>query len=177
MSDFSPKFNLLDVAAMTSDQIRDAQKIIDNKTFDLAQRVNANTEHFIERFLADTGARIEDCELCQQNDNGVIRIWVRRRDSVNKDSNGGSFFGYGNSLEPRYSMPPTDAYINKLEPGEPHFLLMGRDPKAPHCVRRWAVREIEESDSPSEKAQAAFNIANAMEVWRAARNPGEPGAE
>lgn len=127
------------------------------KTFEAVQKVNAIKEHFIDRYLTATGARIEDCELCEQMMDGVIRMWIRRKSDAPA------------TAEIAEVLPPTDAYIHKLKPGEPHFLLMARDPYAPVLLRSWADMEELFNGGPTEKSKAARITADAMEVWRAAQ--------
>lgn len=67
-----------------------------------------------------------------------------------------------------------DCYA-KLEPDEPYFLVMGRDPLAPAMVRFWAEGRAEqirtglkpETDRPM--VDEAFECANKMNLWRAER--------
>lgn len=53
-------------------------------------------------------------------------------------------------------------------PGEPSFVLLGRDPQAPDLVETWAdVRAIAEPSSP--KPEMARRIASAMRAWKIGR--------
>jgi len=47
----------------------------------------SNLEHFVARYLAATGARIEDTTLCQQADRetGIIRYWCEPKTFVMDD--------------------------------------------------------------------------------------------
>lgn len=78
-------------------------------------------------------------------------------------------------IEAKPALPPIDAYINKLEPGEPHFLLMGRDPFAPHGVYAWIEAATRTGES-EEKLRQAYAVAAAMEVW-GKRNQPDTSAE
>lgn len=66
------------------------------------------------------------------------------------------------------------------EPDEPMFHLLGRDPTAPSLVRAWAshrILQIDDGQRPSTdrlKAENAFNIADAMDLWRAVNRPERP---
>lgn len=51
-----------------------------------------------------------------------------------------------------------DCY-SKLEPDEPHFVLMGRDPAAALLIRLWAI--LREPDSSPEKIAEANDCAAA----------------
>lgn len=65
-----------------------------------------------------------------------------------------------------------DCY-SALEPDEPYFVLMARDPMASSLVRMWAVirqEAIEKNLKPNsdiEKVLEAKGCAESMEVWRA----------
>jgi hypothetical protein len=64
-----------------------------------------------------------------------------------------------------------DCYHN-LEPDEPHFVLMARDPAAAAIVRQWAATRrllIDHGIKPKadlEKIAEALDCAQQMEDWR-----------
>jgi hypothetical protein len=60
--------------------------------------------------------------------------------------------------------------LEKLEPGEPYFVLRGQDLLAPELVESWAI-EAELNDCPLEKVADARRIANAMRGWRQKKMP------
>jgi hypothetical protein len=77
---------------------------------------------------------------------------------------------------------PYDCFQN-LEPDEPYFLLMGRDPAAANLVRLWAVRRQEAIDAGEKPAddeaqvKEALLCAEHMEVWRLHKNQPPPEEE
>jgi hypothetical protein len=54
----------------------------------------------------------------------------------------------------------------KAKPGEPMFIILGRDPDGGNIVRLWAQRRFDAGDT--EHAGPVFAIADAMDTWRAA---------
>lgn len=59
----------------------------------------------------------------------------------------------------------TEIMAVKLEPGEPFFVLKGRDPQAPDLIRSW-IRERELMAVPFEKKESALTQLNAMIKWK-----------
>lgn len=69
-----------------------------------------------------------------------------------------------------------DCY-DKLEPDEPFFVIMARDPMASASVRAWAMNlqnqtdmgilPKEDAQKNREKVQEAYECASKMELWRA----------
>lgn len=66
-----------------------------------------------------------------------------------------------------------DCYA-KAEDNETMFVLLARDPSAPHVVRFWADAE-EMQGGDADKIAEARRCADDMERWRAEHRP-EPGA-
>jgi hypothetical protein len=64
---------------------------------------------------------------------------------------------------------PIDCYAN-AEPDEPIFVMRGKDRHAPRLVRAWAAFRREEGEDPA-IVQGAFDIADAMDLWRAGHRP------
>jgi hypothetical protein len=60
-------------------------------------------------------------------------------------------------------MGTNDSYA-KAEPDEPMFVLLARDPSAPHFVRHWATQN--KGHQTEEKLKEAFECAAAMVSWR-----------
>lgn len=58
--------------------------------------------------------------------------------------------------------------LGKLQrhPNMPYFLLLASDPDAPKTVMDWAVRRGQRGD-PNGKAAEAYEVAGAMEAWKA----------
>jgi hypothetical protein len=56
----------------------------------------------------------------------------------------------------------------KAKPGEPMFIILGRDPDGGTIVRLWAQRRFDAGDT--EHAGPVFAIADAMDAWRTAGN-------
>ncbi len=50
---------------------------------------------------------------------------------------------------------------------EPVFVLCARDVTAATAVRKWATSAELRGDVPLGKIAAAFDVANAMDIWRA----------
>lgn len=66
-----------------------------------------------------------------------------------------------------------DCYA-KAEDDEPMFVLLARDPAAPHAVRQWAYGERDFGDKSEDhvrKVREAFECATAMELWRIKNAP------
>lgn len=59
--------------------------------------------------------------------------------------------------------------LNKSQPNEPVFVLVGRDPTAPQTIRLWAT--MNEGRQPPEKLAEAMNLADEMDKWRACSMP------
>lgn len=55
--------------------------------------------------------------------------------------------------------------LAKVEPDEPLFTLIARDPLAPQLVRSWADRAAANGEDPA-KVEEARRCAAQMEVWR-----------
>lgn len=53
--------------------------------------------------------------------------------------------------------------MGKALPGEPAFIILGRDPDGAFIVKQWAERR--EAAGDPEHAQSAYPIAQAMEAW------------
>lgn len=81
----------------------------------------------------------------------------------------------GTALKPT-DIPLLDMYARKLEPGEPYFILMGRDALAAKLVRLWATNADDHELADDDKIKSARVIADAMEVWHRQKNP-PPEAE
>jgi hypothetical protein len=68
--------------------------------------------------------------------------------------------------------PSTFDCYAKLDPDEPHFVLMARDASAPGLVRRWAQRRQEDINTgrkPLEdqrQVDEALQCADTMDAWR-----------
>jgi hypothetical protein len=54
--------------------------------------------------------------------------------------------------------------LAKAKPGEPMFIILGRDPDGGNIVRLWAQRRFDAGDT--EHAGPVFAIADAMDAWR-----------
>jgi len=68
-----------------------------------------------------------------------------------------------------------DCY-NKAQDGEPIFVLLGRDPEAPKCIRDWALARVQRhlgslSREELVKVNNAWHIASDMEVFQADYKP------
>lgn len=64
-----------------------------------------------------------------------------------------------------------DCY-ERADPDEPMFVLLGRDPAAPHLVRWWAQMREREGADPEQLAEAR-RCADAMEQWAVDRGKGD----
>lgn len=64
-----------------------------------------------------------------------------------------------------------DACLEKLQLGEPFFVLRGRDLLASWTVRQWA-HNAQQNGTPQSKVDEALACASAMEEW-AHRNGGK----
>lgn len=56
-----------------------------------------------------------------------------------------------------------DACLDKVKPGEPIFVLRGRDLSAPELVRLWMT--VNQETLADDKAGEALQCAAAMEAW------------
>lgn len=66
--------------------------------------------------------------------------------------------------------------LAKAKPGEPMFIILGRDPDGGTIVRLWAERRLAAGGDP-EHANPVFVIADRMDDWRAAGNRSESAPE
>jgi len=67
---------------------------------------------------------------------------------------------------------PHDCYA-KAEPDEPMFVLLARDPLAPHLVRLWSDLTVARPGNGREKSAEAKACARAMEDWAQRRHRGQ----
>lgn len=59
------------------------------------------------------------------------------------------------------------SYLGKAEPGEPVFVLLGRDPQAPALIRRWAD-ERDKLGERRDRVAEAYALASEMEKFHRA---------
>ncbi|MFL6728091.1 MAG: Lar family restriction alleviation protein [Sphingomicrobium sp.] len=64
--------------------------------------------------------------------------------------------------------PANHDCLAKAKPGEPMFIILGRDPDGANIVRLWAQRRSDAGDP--DHAGPVFAIADAMDDWRAKGN-------
>jgi hypothetical protein len=63
-----------------------------------------------------------------------------------------------------------DCYAN-AEPDEPMFILLARDPQAPHLVEQWLI-DRQKTGEKQEKLIEAASCADDMRAWRKEHRPG-----